>query len=56
MGNSHSVNSLKDIEKGLRNHQEKGTPIDYITFAGNGEPTSYPWFPQVVEAVSRVRR
>lgn len=46
---------VKDIEDGLRNHRERETLVDYITFSGNGEPTSYPWFPQVVEAVSRLR-
>ena len=31
------------------------TPPDYITFAGNGEPTMHPRFPQVVERALEVR-
>ncbi|MBN2330988.1 MAG: hypothetical protein JXC85_04165, partial [Candidatus Aenigmarchaeota archaeon] len=31
------------------------TPINYITFAGNGEPTIHPEFPQVVDFVLEQR-
>jgi len=31
------------------------TPPDYVTFAGNGEPTMHPRFPLVVERVLEVR-
>ena len=46
---------LDEIENGLREHKDKGSSIDYITFAGNGEPTAYPWFPKVVQAVNAFR-
>ncbi len=36
------------ISRGLEYHAQKGTPIDYVTIAGNGEPTLYPWFNEVI--------
>lgn len=36
------------ITLGLRRHSIDQTPIDYVTIAGNGEPTLYPWFAEVV--------
>lgn len=36
------------ISRGLKYHAQKGTTIDYVTIAGNGEPTLYPWFNEVV--------
>lgn len=38
---------------GLQYHSDQNTPIDYITIAGNGEPTMYPWFLDVVEQLVR---
>jgi wyosine [tRNA(Phe)-imidazoG37] synthetase (radical SAM superfamily) len=29
--------------------------FDYLTFSGNGEPTLYPWFAELVRAVVRLR-
>ena len=29
--------------------------VDSFTFAGNGEPTLYPWFPEMVEVVTEMR-
>ena len=37
------------ISSGLQYHEGKSTPIDYLTIAGNGEPTLYPLFALVVE-------
>jgi wyosine [tRNA(Phe)-imidazoG37] synthetase (radical SAM superfamily) len=33
----------------------QGQRLDYITFSGNGEPTLHPHFPEMVDAVRRVR-
>lgn len=38
----------KAIGEGLKYHTIKRTKIDYITLAGNGEPTLYPWLEEVV--------
>ena len=35
--------------------ERMGAPPDYVTFAGNGEPTMHPRFPQVVARVLEVR-
>ena len=32
-----------------------GTPVDSITFSGNGEPTLYPWFGQVIDQLLGLR-
>lgn len=37
------------ICEGLEHHARNRTKIDYITIAGNGEPTLYPWFEDAVE-------
>ncbi|MFQ6104805.1 MAG: radical SAM protein [Candidatus Glassbacteria bacterium] len=51
--------SIRDIESRLREElivlSEKGNRIDYITFAGNGEPTLHPDFPELVGMVLTVR-
>ena len=40
---------VKDsITMGLQSYNREKTPIDYITIAGNGEPTLYPWLENVV--------
>lgn len=47
-----SVEEVVDaVEKGLKEVGE----IDYITFAGNGEPTLHPHFDDVVRGVRRLR-
>ncbi len=35
--------------------REQGKPIDAITFAGNGEPTIHPEFPQIVADTIAIR-
>ena len=37
------------IEDKLRQCKEAGTPIDSITFSGNGEPTLHPQFDQIID-------
>lgn len=36
------------ISRGLEYHAQKGTPVNYVTIAGNGEPTLYPWFDEMI--------
>ncbi len=42
-------NIREAICEGLERHAKNRTKIDYITIAGNGEPTLYPWLEDVVE-------
>ena len=50
---------LAEVEAALEEKMSKaaaeGTPVDSITFSGNGEPTMNPDFPQIVEATVRLR-
>ena len=50
---------LAEVEAALEDKMSKaaveGTPVDSITFSGNGEPTMNPDFPQIVEATVRLR-
>lgn len=59
INNTHnfaSVEKIKnDLECSFKQHLLEQTPIDYITFAGNGEPTYYPFFPQIVDFVIELR-
>ena len=41
-------NVRASISRGLKYHAQKETTIDYVTIAGNGEPTLFPWFNEVV--------
>ncbi len=43
------------LEERLKELVAAGRPVDSFTFAGNGEPTLYPYFPQVVEVVCTLR-
>lgn len=43
--------AVRAIEASLRS----GGEFDYITFSGNGEPTLYPEFPELVDDVIRLR-
>ncbi len=42
-------NVKKAVTAGFQYHSRKSTSIDYITIAGNGEPTLYPWFAEVTD-------
>lgn len=50
---------LAEVEAALENKMSEaasvGTPVDSITFSGNGEPTMNPDFPQIVDATLRLR-
>ena len=41
-------NVRASISRGLEYHAQEVTSIDYVTIAGNGEPTMYPWFNEIV--------
>jgi wyosine [tRNA(Phe)-imidazoG37] synthetase (radical SAM superfamily) len=43
------------IETKLRQCKEAGTPIDSITFSGNGEPTLHPNFDQIIDTLITLR-
>ena len=50
---------LQEVEAALTEKisraAEEGTPIDSITFSGNGEPTMNPDFPQIIDVTLRLR-
>ena len=51
--------SLEDVKKALSQRiselSAEGTPVDSITFSGNGEPTLHPDFPEIVDTVLELR-
>ncbi|MCX7704378.1 MAG: radical SAM protein [Planctomycetota bacterium] len=47
--------SPSQVVEALENSLNRVGEIDYITFAGNGEPTLHPCFDEVVSAVVEVR-
>ncbi len=49
----HEVKEL--LEKKLKSLKENGQAPDAITFAGNGEPTIHPDFPEVIEDTISLR-
>lgn len=54
--NFTSVEKIKDeLKYSFNQHSLNKTSIDYITFAGNGEPTYYPYFSQIVDFVLELR-
>ncbi len=50
---------FEDIEAALEEKMSKlaaeGTPVDSITFSGNGEPTVHPDFPRVIDVTLKCR-
>ena len=44
-----------DLERKLIDLQNTGTPVDSITFSGDGEPTINPEFPQIIDDTLRLR-
>lgn len=50
---------LQEVEEALTEKisraAEEGTPIDSITFSGNGEPTMNPDFPEIIDVTLRLR-
>ncbi len=55
----HVFPEFEDIEAELEGKISKlaaeGTPVDSITFSGNGEPTIHPDFPKVIDVTLRCR-
>ncbi len=52
----HPVNEVVDaLENRLKNLRSQDEKIDTITFAGNGEPTLHPNFPEIVEKIAKLR-
>ena len=45
----------KDIMTSFQKLVQFGTPINCITFAGNGEPTIHPEFPKIVDFILEQR-
>ncbi|GMV67473.1 MAG: radical SAM protein [Candidatus Omnitrophica bacterium] len=50
------VTLLDEIESRLKKAREQGEQIDAITFAGNGEPTLYPEFGELIEGTLALRK
>ena len=46
---------FKELEEKLLSIKETDMVLDYITFAGNGEPTLHPKFDEVIEGVVDLR-
>ena len=44
-----------DLERMLQKLAKEGTPVDSITFSGDGEPTLNPEFPQIIDDTLRLR-
>ena len=44
-----------DLERMLQKLAAEGTPVDSITFSGDGEPTLNPEFPQIIDDTLRLR-
>jgi wyosine [tRNA(Phe)-imidazoG37] synthetase (radical SAM superfamily) len=44
-----------ELESRLHEASDSGQKIDHITFAGNGEPTLHPDFPEIVDHTIRLR-
>ena len=51
--------TANEVEEGLRRKlqemKQEGIVPDVLTFAGNGEPTLHPSFPEIVDRVRRIR-
>ena len=46
---------VKTLQDKLQELQQEGIVPDVLTFAGNGEPTLHPHFPEIVDRVREVR-
>jgi wyosine [tRNA(Phe)-imidazoG37] synthetase (radical SAM superfamily) len=45
----------EEVYDGLEEYLKNNPRPDYITFSGNGEPTTHPKFPEIVEEVVKIR-
>ena len=51
-----SLENVKNaLSKRISELSAEGTPVDSITFSGNGEPTLHPDFPEIVDTVLELR-
>jgi len=46
---------LDRVVERIRIAARSAVDFDYLTFSGNGEPTLYPWFAELVDEVVRIR-
>jgi len=46
---------FKALETGIKACHDAGTPVDTITFSGNGEPTLHPDFPAIIDRTLELR-
>jgi len=46
---------MEAIERKLAECVRTSTPVDSVTFSGNGEPTLYPWFDKVIDRLLVLR-
>jgi len=46
---------LRALQHQLRKMKEEGPAPDVLTFAGNGEPTLHPYFPEIIEGAIALR-
>lgn len=46
---------IRRLEERLASMAGNGEPLDVITFAGNGEPTMHPDFPQIIDRTVELR-
>lgn len=46
---------LSEIRASFISHKSKGTPVNCLTIAGNGEPTLHPDFPEFIEGLIQLR-
>lgn len=54
----HYVNSsdfIEALDQELRSIKESNTPLDVLTYAGNGEPTIHPEFLEIVRETIRLK-
>ncbi|HUV31407.1 MAG TPA: radical SAM protein [Acidobacteriota bacterium] len=54
-GREDDLPSVDEVVTALEQALRKPTELDLITFSGNGEPTLYPRFPELVGAVADLR-
>ena len=46
---------MDDVVRAVEEAVKSKIPFDFLTFSGNGEPTLYPNFPELVAQVVRIR-
>ena len=52
---SNEMPSIREVEAALIEALEDSTEFDYMTLCGNGEPTLYPKFEEVVDLILYLR-